>query len=239
MARSDFSEKFGQNLQAIRDRMEQAAERTGRDRTTVKLIVVTKSLPAPLVREVLTAPCTDLGESRPQSLWDKASQFPTATWHLIGKLQRNKVARTTPLAAWIHSVDSLDLLDQLQAQAERQPRMANLLLQLNISHESTKQGFSTEELPRVLEAAADCPRLPIRGLMGIASQSGSEMQIRGEFACLRRMAERYQGQSAGHIDLQELSMGMSHDFEIAIEEGATMIRIGSALFDGCTQAIPR
>ncbi len=192
--------------------------------------------------ELIAAGCHDLGESRPQELWTKlavvsegangAAANQAVRWHLIGHLQRNKVDRTVPLVSLIHSGDSLRLLEAVDAAARQQNRRMPLLIEINVSREQSKQGFGIEEIERHLPAIAKMSAVEIRGLMCMASREGDLEQARREFAALRELRTRLMKASPPNIRLDELSMGMSGDFEVAIEEGATMVRIGSALFEG-------
>ncbi len=184
---------------------------------------------------LVAAGCRDLGESRPQQLWQKAAALETAgvAWHLIGHLQRNKVARTLPLVSLVHSGDSLRLLEALDAEAVR----ANcdplpVLLELNVSGDAAKHGFQPSELEPLADSLTRLPRIEIRGLMAMAGCEGDLDDARREFAALRQWRDRLRSAWAGRWSLDELSMGMSGDYEVAIEEGATLVRVGSALFEG-------
>ena len=226
---------IAENLQSIGERIFDAAHRSGRSAKEIRLVAVTKySQPSDgVIDALLEAGCHDLGEARPQSLVEKAERFQSfpdgIRWHLIGSLQRNKIRRLLPICSMIHSVDSLRLLDAIDRIAEEDnlPNVPPLLLEINISAEETKHGFEPEELPAVLEYAAKFPRLRIAGLMGMSGLRSDDSQKRREFQTLYRLAELH--------GLRELSMGMSDDFEIAVEEGATLLRLGSVLYpDGVT-----
>jgi len=216
------------NLQAVRQRIAEAARRSGRLESAIRLVAVTKyaSADGEFLETLLAAGCQDFGEARPQSLLEKAQKFGSATirWHLIGPLQRNKIRRVLPVCSMIHSVDSLRLLEAISriAEAENLQAVPPLLLEVNISSEESKHGFEPEELTAVLEQATKMPQLTIAGLMGMSGLRSNESQKRREFQTLFQLAEKHK--------LKELSMGMSDDFEIAIEEGATILRIGSLLY---------
>ena len=219
-----------ENLQAVGERISSAADRSGRSAKKIRLVAVTKysQLDDGFIEALLQTGCRDLGEARPQSLVEKAERFQffpdKIHWHLIGSLQRNKIRRVLPVCSMIHSVDSLRLFDAIDRIAEEDNLLSvpPLLLEINISAEESKHGFEPEELPSVLEYAAKFPRLQIAGLMGMSGLRSDETQKRREFQTLFRLAESH--------GLPELSMGMSDDFEIAIEEGATLLRLGSVLY---------
>jgi pyridoxal phosphate enzyme (YggS family) len=167
-------------------------------------------------------------------LWRKAESLAgqNVRWHLIGHLQRNKIRRTLPMASLIHSGDSLRLLTALDAEAAEQHRHCAVLLEVNISGDQAKHGFRPDELAPLLPAIAAMSHLQVRGLMGMASLEGSLAEARRQFASLRELRDELAKNCPPPIDLAELSMGMSGDYEQAIAEGATMVRIGSALLEG-------
>jgi PLP dependent protein len=179
------------------------------------------------------AGCLDLGESRPQELWNKAAALADLPirWHLIGHLQRNKVERTLPLATLIHSVDSLRLLAAIDAAAGAAGRTVPMLLEVNISGDRTKHGFMPDEMPARIAEAVKFSHVQIRGLMTMAALEGGHERAKLDFRALRQLRDQLRQTAATGLTLDELSMGMSDDFEVAIEEGATLIRIGSALFE--------
>lgn len=220
------------NLEAVRQRIADAARRSGRSGDGVKLVAVTKYVPVDVIQSLVELGCRDLGESRPQALWEKAEVFsgqPTE-WHMIGHLQRNKVERTVPLVSLVHSGDSLRLLQAIDATAATIGRRVPVLLEINVSGDATKHGFAPPDVESQLPAIAKLAQLEVRGLMGMASREGDLDQARREFARLRELRDRLQVVAPPEIKLAELSMGMSGDFEVAIEEGATIVRVGSALF---------
>jgi hypothetical protein len=221
------------NLQDVLARIQVAADRSGRRAEDVKLIAVTKYVGAEAVRPLVAEGCIEIGESRPQELWEKAEQLSDLPihWHLVGHLQRNKVKRTIALTSLIHSVDSRRLLQSIDESAREQSRVVDVLLEINISGQAAKHGFSGEDLPAVLEFAGTMSNVRVCGLMGMAGLDRDADRARREFASLRLLKERYADlASRNRIHLHELSMGMSGDFEDAILEGATLVRIGSLLF---------
>jgi len=222
-----------QNLQGIRRRMAEAAGRAGRDAAAVRLIAVTKYVDSQVARAVAAAGCADLGESRPQELWRKAEALADLPirWHQIGHLQRNKLARTLPLLALLHAADSARLLQSLEQPAATLERPAQVLLEINISGDASKHGLPPGDAAATLAACRDYPHVQVRGLMGMASRGGGVEQARQDFARLAELRAELQ-QQFPEFSLEELSMGMSQDFEVAIEQGATLVRIGSALYQG-------
>lgn len=224
-------DRIKSNLNGVKQRIEDAAKVSGRDSDEIALIGVTKYVDAITTRTLFEAGCENLGESRPQVLWQKSSELADCPirWHMIGHLQRNKVKRTISSACLIHSVDSLRLIDAIDGAAEAP---VDVLLEVNVSGESAKHGLPVNELATALKAASAKSNLKVKGLMCMAGLQGDLDDARREFAQLRTVRDnhvQYEGES---ISLKELSMGMSGDFEVAIEEGATMVRVGSLLFEG-------
>lgn len=230
------TERIAANLAEVRERITVAARGAGRSPDEVRLVAVTKYVDAATTRQLFDAGCVDLGESRPQQLWDKAAALKDAAirWHLIGHLQRNKIRRTVPLVHLIHSGDSLRLLGELNretaALAERPP--LPVLLEVNVSGEAAKHGFALDDLPQQVETLAGLKHLEIRGLMAMAGLDDDPTSARRDFARLRELRDHLRRDWAGRFTLNELSMGMSGDYEAAVAEGATLVRVGSALFEG-------
>ncbi len=218
------------NLQHIRQDIREAASACGRDPESVKLIAVSKTKPMALIRSAWEAEQVDFGENRPQELRDKHPELPEARWHMIGTLQRNKVKYLLPWIHLIHSVDSEKLLREINKQAAKHETLANCLIQLNISEEDAKSGLDEEKTADILRRMDDFPWIHIHGLMGMAAFVDDESIIRGQFRRLRLAKDQLAAIEHSRITLNELSMGMSGDFRIAIEEGSTMVRVGSALF---------
>jgi pyridoxal phosphate enzyme (YggS family) len=226
--------RIAENLESVRRRIAQAAGAAGRRPQDVRLVAITKYVDSSVARMLVESGCSDLGESRPQALWEKAEACTglSVRWHLVGRLQRNKVRRTLPVVSLIQSVDSVALLESIDAQAARLALQVAVLLEVNISGETTKQGVSPVELPKMLSAAAACTHTSVRGLMAMAALAGGPETARKNFADLRRLRDRLRVDLLAEITLEELSMGMSDDFELAIAEGATIVRVGRALFEG-------
>ena len=216
-------------LAAVEARIAAACVRANRPRESVRLVAVTKTV-SPRVAGLLPAlGVADLGESRPQELRRKAAAVPGVSWHMIGHLQRNKVEETLPLAGLIHSVDSPRLLDAVAAAARKLNVRPRILLQVNASREEQKHGFAFDEVPALRAAVSAFPG-EVVGLMGMAADADDPEAARPAFRELRELRDRLR-QEWG-VDLPELSMGMSGDFEVAVEEGSTLVRVGSTLFAG-------
>lgn len=222
------------NLQRVRERIAAAAESAGRHAEEITLVGVTKYVDPGDAAKLVAAGCHDIGESRPQELWNKfeALHSQQIRWHLVGHLQRNKVHRTLPLVSLIHSVDSERLLAAIdEARADGSASPINVLLEINTSGESAKHGLHAGEVEQLLAAAPRYPRVAIRGLMTMAALEGGEAAAASSFAALRELRDRLKPLVPPCIGLDELSMGMSGDFETAIREGATIVRIGSLLWE--------
>jgi PLP dependent protein len=222
------------NYLSVLDRMDAAARRAGRKPEEIRLIGVTKYVDSSVTRYLVEAGCRDLGESRPQVIWDKSAVLADLeiNWHLIGHLQRNKAKRTLPLLTAMHSLDSERLLQQVEQDVGPRENPLDLLLEVNISGDPEKTGLSVVEGEQLLEKwlmrREKFPSLKIVGLMGMGSLHGGQDQARTDFEALRNLRDRWAVRFG--LPLNELSMGMSDDFEIAIEQGSTMVRIGSILF---------
>ncbi|MDH3717016.1 MAG: YggS family pyridoxal phosphate-dependent enzyme [Planctomycetota bacterium] len=225
---------ISQNLLEIRQRIAEAAAHSGRDASDVRLVAVTKYISPDLVPALVQAGARDLGESRPQELWSKVDTLKEVEvrWHLVGHLQRNKVRRTLPLVHLIHSVDSLRLLATIDREAAVAGRIVPVLLEVNISGDPEKHGFAADQLPAILPQLAESTHVAIGGLMAMAHRQGGRDVARHDFAALRTLRDRLLIDAPANVSLAELSMGMSGDFEDAVREGATLVRIGRALYEG-------
>jgi len=225
-----WKELLAQRWHDLQARVEQACQRAERDPATVTIIAVTKSVAPIVATEIIRLGCRDLAENRPQELWRKVEQCPPARWHMIGHLQRNKLDRTIPLVSYLHSADSERLLESLAAFGATRPAPVRLLLEVNISGEANKGGWPPEQVYKVLNKFQATPGLDILGLMGMAAYSEDPEAARPAFLRLQQLRDELR-QTTG-LALPELSIGMSGDFEVAIEVGATMIRPGTVLFEG-------
>lgn len=219
-----------ENLIRIQADISQAAQAVGRDPSEIRLIAVSKTKPMDLIQEAFGAGQVDFGENRVQELRDKQPALPDAQWHLIGSLQRNKVKYIAPWVHLIHSVDSERLLAEIDKQAAKAGRVIDCLLQLNISEETAKSGLDESLTQALLQDIDSYPNVRIKGLMGMAELTDNEAVVRGEFRRLRNAKEMLAEIEHPRVQLDELSMGMSGDFKLAIAEGSTMVRIGSAIF---------
>jgi pyridoxal phosphate enzyme (YggS family) len=238
---SAVREQISQNLNAILDEMNSACQRSGRVKSSVRLVAVTKYAEWPWVQE-LSSLYQTCGENRPQQLADRQNMLPEMEWHLIGQLQRNKVRLALQHATLIHSVDSLKLLERIEETAASMNKDAQVLLQVNASGEASKSGFTPEEITKEWSAIlAKFSRTRIIGLMTMAAESEDPEDARPTFRKLRQLrdhlAARNDSREAGLL-LPQLSMGMSGDFIPAIEEGATLVRIGSRIFQGLLPTKP-
>lgn len=226
---------IAKNLSNIQKRIEQATQAAGRESGSVKLLAVSKTKPVALIQEAFAAGQVDFGENRTHELTDKHPILPAARWHMIGHLQRRQVKEIIPFIHLIHSVDSERLLAKIDREAAAADRVVDCLLQLNISEESAKSGLDETNALALLEGIEQYPHIRILGLMGMAQFKSSEADspiVQAQFARLRRAFEQFKAFDHPHIQMQELSMGMSGDLEEAITEGATMVRIGTAVFGG-------
>lgn len=213
------------NLSDIHKRIDAAAKRAGRESSDVTLICVSKTVPARTINEAVCLGEKVFGENRPQELRDKFDSVPDAVWHLIGHLQTNKVKYAVGRAALIHSVDSLHLAEAINEQAEKKEIVQDILLEVNISGEESKYGLTITQIPTIIKEIACLKNLNFRGFMTMAPLGASEEEIRSIFSRARKLFREHQ-----HDGATILSMGMSGDFEIAVEEGATHVRVGSAIF---------
>jgi hypothetical protein len=213
----------------VRERVERARERAGRS-DEVTLVAVTKTHPADAVRAVLAAGVADVGENRVQELEEKVGEVGRGAvgWHLIGHLQRNKAGKALPLFDLIHSLDSLRLAEALSAEAVKRGVQVRALVQVNASGEETKGGFEPAELVDSIGRIAELPGMRVEGLMTMAPFTDDEAAIRAAFCRTRELLEGAARQVPGVG--RQLSMGMSNDFELAVEEGSTLVRVGSVLF---------
>jgi pyridoxal phosphate enzyme (YggS family) len=221
---------LAERLAEVEERLSAACRRAGRVRGEITLVAVTKTVSAATAALLPGLGVVDLGESRPQELWRKAAVISGVRWHLIGHLQRNKIERTLPLIERIHSVDSIRLLEALEKACQQVGCTLPALLEVNASGEASKSGFAPKEVPDLAEAVAKLHYVRIDGLMTMAAHEEHVEKTRPTFAALRALRDQL-ANKLGRA-LPHLSMGMSNDFEIAVEEGATMVRLGTVLFEG-------
>ena len=221
-----MSDTFEQHLEKVERRIAAACERAGRPRDSVRLLAVSKTKPPEAIREAANCGLRLFGENKVQEAQSKIPMCPAGLeWHLIGHLQSNKAKLAASLFQMIHSVDSLKLLRALDAHAGTS---LPVLLQVNVSGESSKSGMTPEEVAEVIEAANQMQKVEVHGLMSIPPFTADPEKARDHFVALRELRDRLQQETG--TPLPELSMGMSHDLEVAIEEGSTWVRIGTDLF---------
>jgi len=230
MTTSTYDERVAVSLPEIRDRISNAAGRSGRGSADVTLVAVTKAHPIEAVQAALSHGLFDLGENRTEELeWKRAAvEEGRAQWHMIGHVQRRKAPRLVGVADLVHSIDSVRLAERLSNAAVEVGKVVSVLVQVNTSGEESKAGFRGGGLKDEVRRVLDLPGLEIRGLMTMAPLTDDEALLRRTFEGVRMLHEELR--AFGGYCGEHLSMGMTNDFEIAIEEGSTMIRIGTALF---------
>lgn len=227
------SETIARNLSRLREQIASSCANVSRSPEDVRLVAVTKYAELEWVRALIELGQRRLGESRPQQLSERFEQLPdTVEWHMIGHLQRNKVRPVLETGAVIHSVDSEKLLRRIERIADELDLTVRIFLEVNISGEESKHGFAPDEVPAMLPVLAECPHVETLGLMTMAPYSDNPEDARPCFRQLRELQDRLNAERSDDRQLASLSMGMSGDFTVAIEEGATHVRIGSALFEG-------
>lgn len=233
MTDADLAAAIARNVRRVRERIARACGRAGRDPAAVRLVGVSKTLPTAHVRAAAAAGLTDFGENRVQEALGKIAQsadLPHLVWHLVGHLQSNKARRAASAMAWIHSVDSVELLRRLERVAGEQRTTVEALAQVDLAGESTKSGAPIEAVRAILEAGADCRAVTLRGLMTLPPWSADPERARPYFRRLRALRDELLDAGVPAPRLGQLSIGMSNDFEVAIEEGATIVRVGTAIF---------
>ncbi len=221
-----------QRLDQIKARIRQAAESCNRDPDSIRLVAVSKTIPAENVKEAIESGITILGENYVQEAREKFNaliQYPVS-WHYIGHLQSNKAKYAVRLFDLIHSVDSLKLARELHKQAQKADKIQPILVQVNISGEGTKSGISAQDAPGLISEISLLENLSIKGLMTMPPYFYQPEKVRPFFAALRKLRDDIMKHAPANVSMQELSMGMTGDFEVAIEEGATLVRIGTAIF---------
>ncbi|MDH3566782.1 MAG: YggS family pyridoxal phosphate-dependent enzyme [Desulfobacteraceae bacterium] len=219
-------------IQNIQKRIKEAADGCGRDPSTVRLVAVSKTIPVNRVREAIEAGVTVLGESYVQEAREKFNQLATypVSWHFIGHLQTNKAKYAVRLFDMIHSVDTLKLARELNKQSQKNAKVQNILIQINISKESSKSGADAQNVLDLIDTVRHLENLSVKGLMTMPPFFNDPEKARPYFSALRNLRDRIRQETPPEVALDELSMGMTGDFEVAIQEGATFVRIGTAIF---------
>jgi len=220
---------IAENLRSVRERIDAAARRSGRSGDDITLVAVTKTHPPAMMNEAIEAGATDIGENKPQEVRDKFDSVLEARWHLIGHLQTNKVKYVIDRCVMIHSVDSIKLMDEIERLAKAHDKVMDILIQVNISGEETKSGIEPHELDALLRHAEEMENVRVRGLMTIIP-IGTDADNAFHFRNMKRLYDETAEKTYKNVSMEYLSMGMSGDFETAIECGSNMVRVGSAIF---------
>lgn len=220
-----------ENYKKVEKRVEEACKRSGRKRKEVTLIAVSKTKPVSMIEELLPLKVTEFGENKVQELTAKAEVLPAELhWHMIGHLQRNKVKYVVDKACLIHSVDSLRLAEEISKEAQKKQITANILIEVNAAEEESKFGVSTAEVLPLIEQISLLPNIFIKGLMTIAPYVENPEENRWIFQKLKNLSIDIKGKNFDNVTMDVLSMGMTGDYEVAIEEGATHVRVGTGIF---------
>lgn len=218
------------NLQIVEQKIKKACERAKRPREDVTLIAVSKTKPIALIEEAKQCKILEFGENKVQELVQKQNTIPDVHWHMIGHLQRNKVKLIIDKACLIHSVDSYRLAEQIEEEAKNKQVICNVLIEVNMAKEETKFGVMPEECEDLIKKIAKFPHIRIQGLMTIAPFVENPEENRKYFRNLRKLNIDIKQKNIDNVSMGILSMGMTNDYEVAIEEGATMVRIGTGIF---------
>ena len=220
-----------ENYKEVEKHVEEACKRAGRKREEVTLIAVSKTKPVSMIEELLPLKVTEFGENKVQELTAKAEVLPANLhWHMIGHLQRNKVKYIVDKACLIHSVDSLRLAEEISKEAQKKQVTANILIEVNVAEEESKFGVSTEEALSLVEQVSLLPNIAVKGLMTIAPYVENPEENRWIFQKLKNLSIDIKGKNFDNVTMDVLSMGMTGDYEVAIEEGATHVRVGTGIF---------
>lgn len=219
------------NLQEVERKIMEACDKAGRAREEITLIAVSKTKPVPMLQEIYDLGVRDFGENKVQELTDKEPQLPAdLRWHMIGHLQRNKVKQVIDKAVLIHSVDSVRLAKAIEAEAAKKDIVVQILLEVNVAEEDSKFGLKVDEVLPAIEEIATMPHVRIKGLMTIAPFVENPEENRTVFAQLQKLSVDIAEKNIDNVSVDILSMGMTNDYQVAIEEGATMIRVGTGIF---------
>ncbi|WP_302417617.1 YggS family pyridoxal phosphate-dependent enzyme [Blautia marasmi] len=220
-----------ENYLTVEEKVKEACRRAGRNRDEVTLIAVSKTKPMSMIEELLPLGVVDFGENKVQELTAKEEALPSGIhWHMIGHLQRNKVKYIVDKACLIHSVDSLRLAETVSQEAEKKGVTANILIEVNVAGEDSKFGVSPDETAALAEAISKLPNIAVKGLMTIAPFVENAEENREVFRNLRKLSVDIEEKKFNNVTMAVLSMGMTGDYEVAIEEGATMVRVGTGIF---------
>ena len=220
-----------ENLREVEKQIQEACKRSKRDRNEVTLIAVSKTKPVSMLEEAYAEGIRCFGESKVEELTEKHDHLPSdIKWHMIGHLQRNKVKYIIDKAELIHSVDSLRLAETIEQEAAKKNVIANILIEVNVAEEDSKFGLKVEEVIPLIEEISKFPHVKIKGLMTIAPYVENPEENRSVFARLRKLSVDITEKNIDNVNVEILSMGMTNDYQVAIEEGATLIRVGTGIF---------
>lgn len=227
-----------ENIKAVEDRIAAECQKAGRDPEDVTLIAVSKTKPVEMLREAYEYGCRDFGENKVQELLDKYEEMPRdIRWHMIGHLQRNKVKYIVDKVYLIHSVDSLRLAEEISKEAVKKNVCVNILVEVNVANEETKFGTTCEEVKQLVQDIAKLPNICVKGLMTIAPFVENAEKNRPFFSKLKKISVDIMGENIDNITMENLSMGMTGDYTVAVSEGATYVRVGTGIF-GVRQYMP-
>ncbi|PKM81658.1 MAG: YggS family pyridoxal phosphate-dependent enzyme [Firmicutes bacterium HGW-Firmicutes-14] len=218
------------NIREVLEEVGKAAARANRDPSEIEIVAVTKTVPVEKIEEAVDSGLTILGENRVQELIDKYSLLDGVKWHLIGHLQKNKVKYITDKVSLIHSLDSVALAEQISGRLDLLKQEMAVLVQVNVAGEDTKFGIGPEETADFIDHVRQIPGVRVKGLMTIAPYVSNPEEVRPVFRRLRTLAEEVKTIGFPGVEMQHLSMGMSNDYTVAVEEGATLIRLGTVIF---------
>jgi len=223
---------IAKQLEQVKQRINDACKACGRDPSEITLVAVSKTKPNANILEARNASQIHFGENRAKELQDKMEQIEDETirWHFIGNLQTNKIKYMVERVDWIDSIHKKKALKEVEKRASRIERHINVLIQVNISDEDQKSGCDPEKLEGILKYAQDLTYTHVRGVMGMATFTDDLDVVRKEFRQLKKLRDEHLQMNGGSVELKEVSMGMTNDLEVAIEEGSTMVRVGTAIF---------
>lgn len=222
---------LAENLQEVERNIQEACKKANRSRDEVTLIAVSKTKPISMLKEIYDLGVRNFGENKVQELCEKHPQMPEdLNWHLIGHLQRNKVKNIIDKATLIHSVDSIRLAETIEKEAAKKDLIVDILMEVNVAEEESKFGLKVEEVIPAIETIATFPHIRIRGLMTIAPFVENPEENRSIFARLQKLSVDIRSKNIDNVNVDILSMGMTNDYQVAIEEGATMVRVGTGIF---------
>lgn len=220
------------NIEKVNQRIITACEEAGRNPNNVHLVAISKTKPLDDIKEAFNCGQLHFGENRAKELQDKMDTYenPDIQWHMVGNLQTNKIKYMVERVNWIHSIEKPKYLQEIEKRAGRIDRVINTLVQVNISDEDQKSGCTPDKLEKILDGARSLNHVRVRGLMGMATFTDDMDVVRDEFKLLKELFDKHAENNEGSVQLEHLSMGMTNDMEVAIEEGSTMVRVGRAIF---------